>query len=113
MDNAEIQVILHNIGARVPPSSQLVLLGGGALILLGSPRLTVDIDFVGDDVHPNPLHQTIMQIAKELQIHVEPVPLDRFIPLPEGSEDRSIRVGQYENLEVYVAVTRTVSLSAR
>lgn len=111
MDNAEIQSILQNIGARVPPSSRLVLVGGGALTLLGSPRLTVDIDFVGDDIHPNKLHQSIMQIAKELKIHVEPVPIERFIPLPAGSEGRKIRIGQFGNLEVFVADPYSIALS--
>lgn len=68
-------------GERVPPNSRLVLVGGGALALLGSPRLTIDNDFIGEDIHPVSLHKTLMQIAKELKIHVEPVPLDRFIPL--------------------------------
>jgi hypothetical protein len=54
MDNTEIQAILQNIGARVPPDSQLTLVGGSALALLGSPRLTIDIDFLGDDLHPSP-----------------------------------------------------------
>ena len=111
MDNAEIQSILQSIGERVPPSSHLVLIGGSALTLLGSPRPTIDIDFVGDDVHPNKLHQFIMQIAKELQIHVEPVPLERFIPLPNGSEERSIRIGQFGNLEIYVADPYSIALS--
>ena len=79
MDNTEIQSILKMLGERVPPESQLLLLGGGALALLGSPRLTIDLDFVGDDLHPNELHRTIMQIARELKIHVEPVPIERFI----------------------------------
>jgi len=111
MDNAEIQSILQIIGERVPPSSQLVLIGGSALTLLGSPRPTVDIDFVGDDVHLNQLHQAIMQIATELRIHVEPVPLHRFIPLPQGSEERSIRIGQYGNLEIHVADPYSIALS--
>ena len=111
MDNAEIQSILQSMGERVPPSSRLVLVGGSALILLGSPRLTIDIDFVGDDIHPNQLHQSIMQIARELKIHVEPVPLERFVPLPKGSEERSIRVGQFGNLEVYVADPYSIALS--
>lgn len=111
MDNTEIQSILHSMGARVPPSSRLVLIGGGALTLLGSPRLTIDIDFIGDDVHPSPLHRSIMQIARELKIHVEPVPLDRFIPLPEGSAERSIRIGQFGNLEIYVADPYSIALS--
>jgi hypothetical protein len=98
MDNAEIQSVLQTMGTRVPPASRLVLVGGSALSLLGSPRPTVDIDFIGDDVHPEPLHQTILQIAEELDIDAEPVPLDKFIPLPQGSEGRIIRVGQFGNL---------------
>ncbi len=111
MDNAEIQSILQSMGERVPPSSRLVLVGGSALTLLGSPRLTIDIDFIGDDAHPNELHQFIMQIAKELQIHVEPVPLERFIPLPKESTERNIRIGQFGNLEIYVADPYRIALS--
>ena len=111
MDNTEIQSILQSFGERVPPSSRLVLIGGSALALLGSPRLTIDIDFIGDDVRPNELHQSIMEIAKEMQIHVEPVPLERFIPLPKGSAARSIRIGQFGNLEIYVADPYSIALS--
>ena len=66
MDNAEIQAILQTMGRRVPPASPLILIGGSALSLLGSPRPTIDIDFVGDDIHPEPLHQIILRIADEL-----------------------------------------------
>jgi hypothetical protein len=111
VDNAEIIAILQNLGARLPPDSQLILVGGSALALLGSPRLTIDIDFIGDDVHPNPLHRTIMQIAREMQIHVEPVPLERFVPLPEGNEERVIRIGQFGNLEVFIADPYSIALS--
>jgi len=52
-----------------------------------------------------------MQIAKELRIHVEPVPLDRFLPLPRGSEGRIIRIGQYGNLEIFVADPYSIALS--
>lgn len=76
MNNPEILSILQYMGVRVPPSSQLVLIGGSALALLGSPRPTIDIDFIGDDVNLSPLHQTILQIAQELSVHVEPVPLE-------------------------------------
>jgi hypothetical protein len=111
VDNTEIQSILKTLGEHVPPASRLILVGGSALALLGSPRLTLDIDFVGDDVHPNELHQAIMQIARELKIHVEPVPIERFIPLPEGSEQRIIRIGQFGNLEIYVADPYSIALS--
>lgn len=95
----------------MPPSSRLILVGGSALALLGSPRLTIDIDFIGDDVHPSKLDNTIIQAAKELRIHVEPVPIERFIPLPRGSDKRTIRIGQFGNLEVCVADPYTIALS--
>lgn len=111
MDNAEIQAVLQNLGARVPPGSKLTLVGGSALALLGNSRLTIDIDFWGDDIHPSPLHQSILQIARELKIYAEPVPLERFVPLPQGSEERAIRIGQFGNLEIYVADPYSIALS--
>lgn len=111
MDSTEIQAILQKLGERVPPGSDLVLLGGGALALLGNPRQTIDIDFVGDDIHPNEFHQTLLQAAKELRISIEAVPLDRFIPLPEGSADRVIYIGQFGNLDIYVADPYSIALS--
>ncbi len=111
MDNTEIQSVLQTLGKRVPRSSRLILVGGSALALLGSPRLTIDIDFVGDDIHPNELHRSIIQIAKELNIHAEPVPIERFIPLPKGSDKRSIHIGQFGNLDVYVADPYSIALS--
>jgi len=52
-----------------------------------------------------------MQIAREMQIHVEPVPLERFIPLPRGNEKRIIRIGQFGNMEVFVADPYSIALS--
>jgi hypothetical protein len=52
-----------------------------------------------------------MQIAREMKIHVEPVPLDRFIPLPKGSEERAVRIGQFGNLDVFVADPYSIALS--
>lgn len=111
MDHAEIKGILQSIGRRVPPSSQLTLVGGSALALLGNPRLTIDIDFWGDDIHPSELHQSIIQVAKELQIYVEPVALERFIPLPADSDKRSIYIGEFGNLKVFVADPYSIALS--
>lgn len=111
MDITEIQSVLQKLGERVPPASDLILVGGSALALLGNPRLTIDIDFVGDDTHPSELHKTILQAAKELKISVEPVPLDRFIPLPKGSAERVIHIGQFGNLEVFVADPYSIALS--
>jgi len=82
-----------------------------ALALLGSERLTIDLDFIGDDLSPSPPHKAIMQVAKELNIYAEPVPLDRFIPLPAESDERAIFIGKFGNLEVYVADPYSIALS--
>lgn len=111
MDYIELQTVLTQLGERLPPASRLTLIGGSALILLGSPRLTVDIDFIGDDVNPNELHRQIIQIARELKIQIEPVPIERFIPLPKGSEQRTIPIAQFGNLNVYVADPYSIALS--
>jgi hypothetical protein len=111
MDTTEIRAILQTLGERVPPSSRLLLVGGSALMLLGSPRLTIDIDFVGDDVSPSALDKILMQAAKELKIYVEPVPIQHFVPIPKGSDKRTIRIGQFGNLEVFVADPYVIALS--
>jgi len=111
MDNTQIQSILQTMGERIPMPSRLILIGGGALALLGSPRLTIDLDFISDDLSPSPLDKAIMQVAKDLNIYAEPVPLERFIPLPAGSSDRSIFIGKFGNLEVYVADPYSIALS--
>jgi hypothetical protein len=111
MEKDTLKSILTEFGKRVPPGSQLHLLGGGALTLLGSPRPSLDIDFVGDDVHPNELHRTILKIAKEMDLFVDVVPIDRFIPLPDGHENRSIHIGQFENLEIFIIDPYSIALS--
>jgi hypothetical protein len=111
MDKANLESILTTLGGQVPPASRLFLIGGSALTLLGSPRQSLDIDFVGDDIHPNELHRMIMDKAKEMKLHVDAVPIERFIPIPEGNEERSIYIGQFANLDVYVFDPYSIALS--
>lgn len=111
MDKAKLESILTALGEQVPPASRLFLIGGSALTLLGSPRPSIDIDFVGDDVNPNELHRTIMAKAKEMKLQVDAVPIDRFIPMPDGNEQRSIYIGQFANLDIYVIDPYSIALS--
>jgi len=111
MDKAKLQSILTYLGEQVPPSSRLFLIGGSALTLLGSPRPSIDIDFVGDDIHPNELHRMILDKAKEMRLQVDAVPLERFIPMPEGNEQRNIFIGQFANLDIFVIDPYSIALS--
>ena len=98
------------IGERVATPSNLILVGGSALALLGSPRLTLDIDFIGDDISPDELGKLVIQIAQEQDIYADPVPLERFIPLPKGSESRRIEIGKFGKLLVYAADPYSIAL---
>lgn len=62
----QIKTFLTELGDRYPFPTILILLGGSALCLLGSNRPTLDIDYVGDDLHKNDLQRLIDQIAQEL-----------------------------------------------
>ena len=111
MNHKAIESVLLELGQRIETPTKLFLIGGSALALLGNPRLTIDIDFIGDDIAPSKAHKTLMQIASELKVYIEPVALERFIPLPEGSRERSIRIGSFGNLEIYVADPYSIALS--
>ena len=41
----------------------------------------------------------------------EPVPIERFIPLPPGSDKRQIHIGLFGNPDVYVADPYSIALS--
>lgn len=103
------------VGARLAEPANLYVLGGGALVLLGSPRRTRDLDVVGSDLPArqpsSPLQTVLEQVAQEMKIGVDPIPFDEFIPLPSDAEMRHRPVGQYGKLTVYVFDPYSIALS--
>ncbi len=81
------------------------------MILLGSSRETMDIDYVGDDIHKNEFQIVIEKIASELGLETEAVSIEHFVPLPEGNEQRRIHFGQYGNVNVYIIDPYSIALS--
>jgi hypothetical protein len=106
-----IQEFLERLGNRYPHKTTLNLLGGSAMILLGSTRDTLDIDYVGDDIQKDDFQILLEETANELELETEPVPIDRFIPLPEGNEKRKILIGEYGNISVYIIDPYSIALS--
>lgn len=51
------------------------------------------------------------QIANEMQIEVEAVPIAEFIPLPADADKRAVFMGVFGNLTVYVLDPYTIALS--
>jgi hypothetical protein len=108
----QIHALLTEVGRRYPLPATLTLLGGCALCLLGSTRPTLDIDYVGHDLHKNELQQVIDLVAQEMQLEVEAVPIDGFIPLPSDSLQRRLPAGDFGSISVYILL-HTASHSAK
>lgn len=113
LSDANIRAFLAHLGERYAHPAKMYLLGGSALILLGSPRPTIDLDYVGSDIpaQMDDLQKTIQQVADEMRIEVEPLPFQEFIPLPKDAERRHIKVGQFGKLTVYVFDPYSIALS--
>jgi len=111
MEAERIRKFLIALGERYPHSAQLYLLGGSALCLLGSSRPTIDIDYVGDDLKKDPLQKTMEVIAREMDLAVEAVPIDKFIPASVNRRKNNIPVGKFGKIEVYIFDPYSIALS--
>ena len=109
----EIETFLHHLGERYPHPVDLYLLGGSALCFLGSPRRTMDIDYTVSPLQTDSKSLTaiITTLADEMQLELEAVPIEEFVPLPTGSEQRHQRLGKFNQLTVYLYDPYTIALS--
>jgi len=71
----------------------------------------MDIDYVGDDLRKNDLQRVIDEVAEELQIVIDAVPIEQFVPVPRGSDNRRMLIGQFGQITVYVLDPYTIALS--
>lgn len=100
---ATFQFFLARLGEKFITPTELYLIGGSALYLLGNQRITSDIDYVGNDLPDSKdiIQPTIQQLAAEMHLEVEGIPLDELIPLPPDAHLRHRLWGQFGNLNVY------------
>lgn len=108
-----LQVFLKRLSERYPGRGAFYLLGGSALLLLGSSRETRDVDYM---IEPSPeadaaLRLTVDALAAELKLDLEWVPLGEFIPLPPQARERRRLIGRYGQLEVYIFDLYSIALS--
>jgi hypothetical protein len=108
-----LQRFLGSLGERFPDPGDLYLLGGSALCLLGSPRATVDIDytFEPEGTTAARFEAAVDELAAQMHLDVEAVPIAQFVPLPPQAYERRRWVGRYGQLTVYVFDPYTIALS--
>ncbi len=110
---ATLESFLQRLGERSPCAGALYLLGGSALSLLGNPRTTADLDytFEVESGSPEQFQSTVEQLAAEMRLDVEAVPLEEFIPLPPRARERRRAVGRYGGVDVYLFDLYSIALS--
>jgi len=111
--SATLETFLQRLGQQTSCTGSFYLLGGSALCLLGSPRTTADIDYAFE-AEAGSLEQfqaTVAELAAEMCLDVEAVPLDEFIPLPPQARERRRLVGRYGRLDVYLFDLYSIALS--
>jgi len=108
---AAISNFLSEVGSQIMTPARLMILGGSALALLGSPRPTLDLDYLGDDLRKDDLQIIIEQLAVTHRMVVDAVPLDHYIPLPENVQIRHIFYQRYGLLDVYIVDPYVIALS--
>ena len=111
LDREQIKAFLEALGRRYSLRAKLILLGGSALCLLGSPRPTIDIDYAGSDLQKDELQVLMDEIANEMGLEVEAVPIQEFTPLAFGDESHSIHVGRFGKIEVSIIDPYVMALS--
>ena len=110
---AKLRSLLQRLSERYTGPGSLYLLGGCALCLLGSPRETQDIDYSAEvDSESMERFETVLaELAAEMHLDLEPVPLGEFIPLPPQAYERRKFVGRYGQLDVYIFDLYSIALS--
>ncbi len=108
-----LKAFFRRLGERYPHPAKLYLLGGSALCLLGSPRTTLDIDYTMElEAEQGARFQAVLnELAVEMRLDLEEVPLAEFIPLPPGAYERLQLVGQFGQVEVYIFDPYSIALS--
>lgn len=111
--SATLEAFLQRLGERSSCTGAFYLLGGSALCLLGNPRTTADIDYTFE-AEAGSLEQfeaTVTELATEMRLDIESVPLTEFIPLPPQAHERRRFFGRYGGLDVYLFDLYSIALS--
>lgn len=111
LSTSAVKTFLTIVGDRLQNPASLVLLGGSGLSLLGNQRPTLDLDFNGEESESGEFRRLLEQVAAEMHVEIEAVPLHRFIPLPQGADGRHVPIEAFGKLMVFVFDPYSIALS--
>ncbi len=91
---------MRELAASVPKggSYRVYLLGGGTAVLCGWRDSTIDADLFSEQ---DAVFRDIQRIKNDLQLNVELVRPEHFVPALEGSESRHVFIETIEDVSFY------------
>ena len=105
-----LERFFKRLGEEISTPTKFFLVGGSALCLLGSPRETLDIDYLIEG-ETDEVEQDLKELSTELKLDLESIPLKEFIPLPPGEEALRRFIGKFGQVEVYIFDLYSIALS--
>jgi len=107
---AKVRRLLRELGRRARGPGRIYLIGGASALLEGWRETTVDVD-IQLDPEPPGIFEAIGQLKNELDVNVELVSPDQFLPLLTDWKRRSTFFGQHGPVEFYHYDFRAQALS--
>jgi len=109
---ALITQFLERLGQQFENPASFYIFGGSALILMGGPRNTGDVDFTfaAASERADEFRVAVRAVATEMGLDVEESQPAEFMPLPSGLEERHRFLGRYGQVNAYIFDLYSVAL---
>jgi len=100
---ARLTEFLTRLSREYTRPARIFLVGGTSLLLDGAKNTTKDIDIVVQLSQPNDARfpEVVQRLRHQMNMAIEEVSPGDYIPLPSGSDERHVFVGQWKQLTVF------------
>lgn len=99
-DPAKVRRLMRELGRGARGPGRIYLIGGASALLEGWRSTTVDID-IKLDPEPAGIFEAIGRLKNELDVNIELVSPDQFLPLLHDWKSRSRFVARHGEVEFY------------
>ncbi|MEO1133728.1 MAG: DUF6036 family nucleotidyltransferase [Cyanobacteria bacterium J06639_1] len=100
IDAEKLEKFMHRLGREARGSGCVYFTGGASALLVGWRKATVDVD-LRLDPEPQGIFQAISKLKRELNINIELASPQDFLPPLPGWRERSVFIGQRDQVAFY------------
>ncbi len=97
---AKVRRLMRELGRSARGPGCIYLLGGASALVEGWRSTTVDVDLKLDP-EPAGIFEAIGRLKNELDVNIELVSLDQFLPLLPDWKSRSVFIERHASVEFY------------